>query len=98
MQPDLPPDALNFGVVLLAAGASSRMGQPKLLLPWGSTSVLGHLVRQWRALQAFRVTVVHAPGDEALRREFDRLQISERDRIANAAPARGMFSSIQAAA
>jgi len=34
------------GVVILAAGRSARMGRPKLLLPWGGTSVLGHLLAQ----------------------------------------------------
>ena len=38
----------RFGVVILAAGASSRMGKPKLVLPWGKTSVLGHLIEQWK--------------------------------------------------
>ena len=30
--------------ILLAAGESRRMGQPKMLLPWGETSVLGQVV------------------------------------------------------
>ena len=38
------------GVIILAAGASSRMGRPKMLLPWGATSVLGHLIGQWQTL------------------------------------------------
>jgi molybdenum cofactor cytidylyltransferase len=31
--------------VVLAAGLSRRMGQPKMLLPWGETTVLGQVVR-----------------------------------------------------
>src|SRR5438874_1514761 len=38
------------GVIILAAGRSRRMGRPKMLLPWGNTTVLGHLVAQWQAL------------------------------------------------
>jgi molybdenum cofactor cytidylyltransferase len=34
----------NISAILLAAGLSSRMGQPKLLLPWGDTTVLGQVV------------------------------------------------------
>ncbi|MBK9927092.1 MAG: nucleotidyltransferase family protein [Anaerolineales bacterium] len=30
--------------VILAAGESKRMGQPKMLLPWGSESVLTHVI------------------------------------------------------
>ncbi len=35
--------------ILLAAGESRRMGQPKLLLPWGKTSVLGQVVSMFAA-------------------------------------------------
>ena len=51
-----------FGVVILGAGASSRMGRPKLLLPWGDTSIIGHLIEQWRALAAAQIAVVRRPG------------------------------------
>jgi molybdenum cofactor cytidylyltransferase len=36
-------------VILLAAGESRRMGQPKLLLPWGETTVLGQVVTMFTA-------------------------------------------------
>ncbi len=89
---------LVCGVVILAAGASSRMGRPKLLLPWGETSVLGHLIGQWQVLQARQITVVHAEGDDALDAELDRLAFVAVHRIANPTAERGMFSSIQCAA
>ncbi len=62
------PTAGKFalGVVILGAGASSRMGQCKLLLPWGNTSVIGHLIRQWQSLTAHQIAVVLAAGDEVL--------------------------------
>jgi len=88
----------GLGVVILGAGASSRMGQCKLLLPWGSTSVIGHLIRQWRSLAADQIAVVLAAGDAALDAELDRLGFPPRDRIENPAPERGMFSSIRCAA
>jgi len=90
--------AFSVGVVILAAGRSARMGRPKLLLPWGETSVLGHLIGQWRALGAKQVAVVCAPGDRAIQAELDRLGFAEKDRIINPTPERGMFSSIQCAA
>jgi len=34
----------NISTIVLAAGESHRMGQPKLLLPWGKTTVLGQVV------------------------------------------------------
>ena len=36
-------------VILLAAGESRRMGQPKMLLPWGETTVLGQVVSMFSA-------------------------------------------------
>jgi molybdenum cofactor cytidylyltransferase len=87
-----------FGVVLLAAGASSRMGQPKLLLPWGNTSVLGHQLQLWQKLGAKQIGVVCPPKPHTVHAELDRLQGSRIERITNERPERGMFSSIQCAA
>jgi molybdenum cofactor cytidylyltransferase len=45
--------AKNIAAVILAAGQSRRMGQPKMLLPWGETTVLGWVVAVLaQALQA----------------------------------------------
>ena len=52
---------MTLGVVILAAGASSRMGRPKLLLPWAGGTVLGHLILTWRQLGAMQIAVVVAP-------------------------------------
>jgi molybdenum cofactor cytidylyltransferase len=74
------------------------MGQPKMLLPWAESSVLGHVVGQWRALEAGQVVVVCAVDDRPLRNELDRLGFPAANRVCNPAPDRGMFSSIQCAA
>jgi molybdenum cofactor cytidylyltransferase len=89
---------MKLGVILLAAGASSRMGRPKLLLPWGATTLLGHLLQQWRGQDAAQIAVVHAESNQPLRRELDRLEFPTPQRILNPQPERGMFSSIQCAA
>ncbi|MDT0607567.1 nucleotidyltransferase family protein [Croceitalea rosinachiae] len=36
----------NIAVLILAAGASTRMGQSKQLLPWGETTLLNHAIAQ----------------------------------------------------
>ena len=90
--------AFSVAAVILGAGRSARMGQPKLLLPWGGTTVLGHLIEQWQELGANQIAVVCAPSDLVVRAELDRLGLPEANRIFNPAPARGMFSSIQCAA
>lgn len=88
----------TFGVVILAAGASSRMGRPKLLLPWGKTTIVGHLISQWRGLGAAQIAIVQRPDDFALAAELNRLDFPKTERIANPQPARGMFSSVVCAA
>ena len=88
----------SLAAVILAAGRSVRMGQPKLLLPWGGTSIIGHLLAQWRDLKAEQITVVCAARDMTIQDELDRLGFAVSDRIINPAPDRGMFSSIQCAA
>src|SRR5205823_1330961 len=89
---------VSLAAVLLAAGRSSRMGRPKLLLPWGGTSVLGHLVHQWQALKAEQIAVVRAADDLLIEAELDRVGFAASDRVLNTAPERGMFSSIRCAA
>jgi molybdenum cofactor cytidylyltransferase len=89
---------MNPGVIILAAGASSRMGRPKLLLPWEGTTVIGHLLRQWQEVGAAQVAVVCAAANTALAAELDRLDFPPANRICNPQPERGMFSSIQCAA
>jgi molybdenum cofactor cytidylyltransferase len=88
----------GLGVVILGAGASLRMGRPKLLLPWGNTSVIGHLLRQWERLGARQVAVVCRANDRRLAVELDRLGLPARNRVVNPAPERGMFSSVVCAA
>jgi molybdenum cofactor cytidylyltransferase len=92
------PVRLNLAVVLLAAGQSTRMGQAKLLLPWGETSILGHHLQSWQSLGATQIAVVCRPEDAPLERELDRLGLATDRRIHNPQAAEGMFSSILAAA
>jgi molybdenum cofactor cytidylyltransferase len=47
-----------ISAIILAAGESRRMGQPKSLLPWGATSVLGKVVSTISAAGVSRIIVV----------------------------------------
>ena len=87
----------RFGVVLLAAGASRRMGRPKLLLPWGGTTVLEHLITQWRELGAAQIAVVTPPDHGAMREALEPWLARGIHAVMNPDPDRGMFSSIQCA-
>lgn len=48
----------SIATIILAAGESRRMGQPKLLLPWGQTTVLSSVV------QAFATGMAGFPDDQ----------------------------------
>jgi molybdenum cofactor cytidylyltransferase len=89
---------MNFAVIILGAGASSRMGRPKLLLPWRGSTVIGGIISQWRELGAAQMAVVLRPNDDPLNAELDRLNLPPSNRIKNPQPERGMFSSILCAA
>ena len=89
---------ISRGAIILAAGRSSRMGRPKLLLPWGDTTVLGHLLTTWNELQTTQIAVVCAPNDATIKAELNRLAFPLEHRVLNPEPDRGMFSSIQCAA
>ncbi|MDB6023320.1 MAG: uncharacterized protein JWQ04_3177, partial [Pedosphaera sp.] len=88
----------ELGVIILAAGQSSRMGRPKMLLSWGENTVLGHLIELWSQLPTEQVVVVCAKADSGIRSELDRLHFTPENRVVNLDPARGMFSSVQCAA
>lgn len=47
---------MSVGAIVLAAGASTRMGEQKLLLPFAGTTVIVHIVQE---LQAVPVAPVH---------------------------------------
>lgn len=54
---------MSVGAIVLAAGASTRMGEQKLLLPFAGTTVVAHIVQELQAAQVAAVHVVtgHEP-------------------------------------
>lgn len=58
--------------LVLAAGTSTRLGQPKQLLPLGSTTLLGRVVAEARAAAALAEVIVVIGGASAeVRRQVD---------------------------
>ena len=49
---------LQVAAVVLAAGRSQRMGQPKMVLPWGDTTVIGQVVRTLSLANLREIVVV----------------------------------------
>jgi molybdenum cofactor cytidylyltransferase len=56
----------RFFAIVPAAGRSARMGQPKLLLPWGNATLVEQVLGQWRASGVSDVIVVVHPDDSEL--------------------------------
>lgn len=56
----------DISAILLAAGLSSRMGKPKLLLPWGETTVLGQVVSTFAAAGVKDIIVVTGGAREQI--------------------------------
>ncbi len=85
--------------IVPAAGASRRMGRPKLLLPYGGGTVLGAVAAALRTAGAAPIVVVAAAADAELRAWCAGEGPAAADglRLAlNPAPERGMLSSIMA--
>lgn len=78
--------------IVLAAGESRRMGRQKLLLPFGESTVIGHIVDQVLASRVDRVVVVtghdRAGVEQALRGQSIVL-------VHNSRYAAGMLTSIR---
>lgn len=60
-----------ISAIILAAGESKRMGQPKMLLPWGETTVLGRVISTFRSAGIDDLVVVvggtRKPVDEIVK-------------------------------
>lgn len=75
--------------LVLAAGTSSWLGQPKQLLPFGSTTLLGHVVAEARTAHTLdeRIVIIGAAAD-AVRRQVDLAGVTvvQTQNLARAAP------------
>jgi len=82
----------RFGVVLLAAGPSSRMGKSKQLLPLKGKPMVVRAAEAALASQAWPVVVVLGAAAEPIRSALSQLPVLA---VENAAWAEGMASSIR---
>ena len=80
--------------LVLAAGGSSRLGQPKQLLPFGSGTLLDHVLRTARACRFDQLVCVIGGGAGDVLRAVDLAGVQV---VENAAYGSGCSSSIAAA-
>ena len=57
----------TVGAILLAAGASARMGEVKQLLPWKNSTLLEHSIMQLKQSEIDSVVVVLGANEELIR-------------------------------
>ena len=87
-------EANNLAILILAAGASRRMGERiKQLLPWNNTTFLGHAIQQAKATVVNDVFVVLGAHAERIQAKVDFENIEV---IQNPVWKDGMGSSIAA--
>ena len=87
----------NISAIILAAGKSQRMGQPKMLLPWKDTTVLGQVTMTFSKAGIADIIVVTGGDKEVVEMEASRLAIQFPVRVVfnPLFEQRGMMSSIQ---
>ena len=81
----------SLGAILLAAGASTRMGAVKQLLPWKNSTLLGHSIKQLEQSQIDTLVVVLGANQELIRKKTSFKGI---DVVVNAEWEKGMATSI----
>jgi molybdenum cofactor cytidylyltransferase len=80
--------------LVLGAGGSARLGRPKQLLPYGETTLLGHVVATARACRFDQLLVVVGGGANQVQEQVD---LSGADVVVNEQFGSGCSSSIAAA-
>lgn len=80
--------------LVLAAGGSSRLGEPKQLLPYNGTTLLGHVLDTARACHFDQLVVALGGAAVAVREQVD---LSGCDVVVNEGYGEGCSSSIAAA-
>src|SRR5215469_14966221 len=83
----------SIGAVILAAGMSSRMGEPKQLLRLGGKTLLEQVLDNARSAAVDEIVVVLGAGAENIRRQVDLSRIKV---VINGSYQQGMSSSLGA--
>lgn len=89
----MPSGRERVAAVLLAAGASTRFGSPKMLAPVGGEPLLRRVARAFVEAGFAEVAVVLAPGAAAVAATLEGLGVVS---VVNPRPEEGMLSSARA--
>ena len=64
-----------ISAIILAAGESKRMGQPKMLLPWGNVTVLEHVIDVFQKAGVEDIVIVLGAERERIERTLSQYRI-----------------------
>jgi molybdenum cofactor cytidylyltransferase len=62
---------MSKGVIILAAGAASGMGKPKMLLPFSTTNILTHIIQEAKSVHPDCLCIVSGFYHEEILRNID---------------------------
>jgi molybdenum cofactor cytidylyltransferase len=85
----------QVSAVILAAGASTRMGQAKQLLPLGGTTVLSQTIDNVRSAGLVEIVLVLGASAEVIRRQLPQSLLEGLKVVVNQAYRQGMASSLR---
>lgn len=88
----------KIAAVILAAGRSSRFGEPKSLAPWEGTTVLGHIIRTIRSSDILEIVVVTGRHRKELKLLIKELGVKEafNSEYANGSMVRSLQTGLKA--
>jgi len=84
---------MRYFALIPAAGHSTRMGQPKLLMPLGDRPLILHSIDAWQRSRIDRIVVVVRSGDDVLAKVVRRAGV---DLVVPGVPPPDMKASLQA--
>ena len=65
----------SIGAIVLAAGQSTRMGLPKMGLPWGATTVIGQVVSVLLTAEIWPVIVVSGAAETVVKNTLSEVAV-----------------------
>jgi molybdenum cofactor cytidylyltransferase len=92
---DIQNPNTRVSAVVLAAGASTRMGRAKQLLPLGGATILTHTLENVRSAGPGEIVLVLGASAEAIRRQLPQPLVEGLKIVINQAYGQGMASSLR---
>ena len=83
----------KISAIILAAGEAKRFGEPKQLLPWGNSTILGTVLDEFSKANFYSIIVVLGAYNEIIKQKLNH-KLKNKNIVINENWQKGMFSSI----